>query len=264
MPRAATENSSSFKKEADLCAAFIADVQKGKGWKVYPETGGFDILLVREEDGAQVGVEAKLSLNVKVLDQALSGLRWQAGCNGPDYRAVLVPADKCQGGLQTLATHLGVTVITYDAVSDRRGWRYGSGRPMTFRPDLPAERSWGEERDWFEWCPVERLKLPDYVPDVGAGHSAPTILSEWKIKAIKLAIVLEERPVTRADFKALALSPTRWLDRWTGWLVSTPEGYVAGETMPDFKAHHPVNYEQIKADRDKWMPASKNHAGGLL
>jgi hypothetical protein len=73
MPRAPARN---FATEADLCAAFVTDIQKVKGWKIYPETAGFDLLLVREEDGAQLAIEAKLALNTKVLEQALEGLRW--------------------------------------------------------------------------------------------------------------------------------------------------------------------------------------------
>ncbi len=67
-------------------------------------------------------------------------------------------------------------------------------------------------------------------------------------------IVLEERPVTRADFKHLGLSPSRWTDPFTGWLKPTDAGYVRGPGIPDFAAHHPLNYAQIKADRAKWMP----------
>lgn len=256
MPRAPA-----FTSEADLCSAFIADVQKAKGWKIYPETGGFDILMVRDSDGAQLGIEAKLSLNVKVMEQALEGLRWDAGYCGPDYRAALVPAEKCQSGLANIANYLGITVITYDRERGRH-LRHGSGLPCSIRPDLPEQQSWGAERDWFEWCPVERLRLPEYVPDVAAGRSAPMALTDWKIKAIKLAIILEERPVTRNDFKDLKISPTRWTDKWTGWLDATPNGYVANKSMPDFRAQHPVNYEQVKVDREKWMP--KRHLGGLI
>ena len=75
--------------------------------------------------------------------------------------------------------------------------------------------------EWHDWCPNQRCKIPDYVPDVAAGRSAPLQLTEWKVRAIKLAIILEERPVTRADFKALKLHPQRWLDPSAKWLVST-------------------------------------------
>ena len=105
--------------------------------------------------------------------------------------------------------------------------------------------------------PQTRCVLPDYVPDVVAGASAPVALTAWKVNAIKLAILLETRPVTRSDFQALGLSPSRWTDPWTGWLQKTPRGYVRGERMPDFQKQHPRNWEEIKADGAKWMP--KHH-----
>jgi len=75
------------------------------------------------------------------------------------------------------------------------------------------------------------------------------------VRAIKLAIIVEERPATRADFKALKLHPQRWLDPWAKCPVPTEEGCVAGRGMPKLRQEHPTNYEQIKADKEKWMPA---------
>ncbi|PYE89610.1 hypothetical protein [Phyllobacterium leguminum] len=233
-----------FENEAALCNAFIAAVKDE--WDVYPETAGFDILLSRKADGAQIGIEAKLALNAKVLDQALPYLSdWSAAETGPDYRAVLVPDGKVQGLYSSLCRMLGITIIM---MKDQEAGRYST----PFFPYLPGPDTWAS-RDWHQWCPNHRCSLPDYIPDVEAGHSAPVALTEWKIKAIKLAIVMETRPVTRADFKVLGLSPSRWTDPWTGWLDKTPDGYVPGASLPDFKAQHPVNYEQIKADADKWM-----------
>jgi len=238
-----------FQKEADLCAAFIAEVTNKKGWRAYCETGGFDILLVREADGLQIGIEAKLSFNLKVLTQALPDCsKYSHALIGPDHRAVLVPSGETQLGLKTICDWLGITVISLRDNSDGNPRRY-----QTFSPDLPSAR-WNS-CDWHYWAPLNRCSLPDYVPDVGAGHSSPIKLSDWKIAAIKLMIVLDERPVSRADFKALQLSPTRWLDPWTGWLVLVPgtKTYIAGPHLPDFKAQHPINYAEIAADKEKWM-----------
>jgi hypothetical protein len=234
-----------FTKESELCTAFIADATRDGKWVAYPETAGFDIVLSRKQDGLQIGIEAKLALNTHVLNQALPRYRWEAGVIGPDYRAVLVPGGKTQIGLINIAAHLGITILLYNADY--------AATAAAMSPMLPMG-SWSEDH-WHEWCPVKRLALPDYVPDVSAGRPSPTALTEWKIKAIRLAIILEERPVTRADFKALHLDPSRWTDKWTGWLDATPQGYVPRPgQIPDFKAQHPVNYEQIKADRAKWMP----------
>ena len=231
-----------FKSEAELCAVFISTVDK-RSWTPYPETAGFDILLSRKKDGFQIGIEAKLRLNVEVLNQALPAYKWDAVVQGPDCRAVLVP-QYANGGLSKICDGLGITLISC--------WKPNSYRHQNFTPTLP-DGNWHD--DWHEWCPLQRHNLPDYIPDVTAGCSAPLQLTEWKIKAIKLAIILDERPVTRADFKALRIDPSRWTDRFTGWLNQTEAGYVRGKHCPDFKAQHPVNYEQIKADREKWMPA---------
>ena len=72
--------------EAALCAAFIAAATvtpkrtDHAQWVAYPETGGFDILLVRQTDGVQIGIEAKLALNPLVVSQVLPKRQeWTAG-----------------------------------------------------------------------------------------------------------------------------------------------------------------------------------------
>lgn len=246
--------------EAELCSAFLAAVAKRGGWTAYPETAGFDILLVRDADGVQLGIEAKLKLNAKVISQALPKyLYYSYGMDGPDFRAVLVPRDT-NTDLAPLCRALGIGVIAARVHDDPP-----YVRTQAFIPALPeGGGDHYRDQDWHEWGPVRRCKLPEYVPDVGAGHSAPLQLTEWKIKAIKMAILLEERPVSRADFKALSLNPQRWLDPWSKWLVSTPEGYVPGPGMPKLKQEHPVNYEQIRADKAKWMPKPVARQGILV
>lgn len=250
-----------FQKEAELCAAFLAEVERHGNarrstqdeWVAYAETSGFDIVLVRKADGVQIGIEAKLALNAKVIAQALEGSSgWSRGTKGPDYRAVLVPEDATKG-LYGICRALGLTVITCGVAAP-------NVIRSLFSPALPTVKDqfdYGND-DWHQWCPVERLKLPNYVPDVAAGASAPLALTEWKIKAIKLAILLHERPVTRADFKHLQMSPTRWTAPVSGWLVPAPgaRGYVAGPYLPDFKAQHPKAYDEILADKDIWAPKS--------
>ena len=247
------QKKAAFASEAALCAEFIKNATADGKWTPYGETGGFDILLVRKADGFQIGIEAKLTLNTAVVVQALPSTYYNHGAVGPDCRAVLVPCGGVQSGLDTICHRLGITVIRQEEPEeDRRPYWRGNA----FNPRLPDLKDfWMVDREWHEWCPVKRLKLPDYVPDSGAGHSAPIKLTEWKIKAIKLAIVLEERPVTRLDFKALQIDASRWTDKHTGWLDQSPDGYVASPRIPDFKTQHPTVYAQIKADSEKWMPA---------
>ena len=237
-----------FRTEAEMCAAFIAALPAG--WTAYAETGGFDILLVRGADGFQIGVEAKLRLNAEVLTQVLEADGWEYRDHGPDCRAVLVP-DGYGGGFNTIASHLAITVIRMNPTN--RGYVY------RFDPRLP-EPSGGDSflieyhnKSWHELCPLLRLDLPEYIPDVAAGSSAPVQLTPWKIAALKIAVILETRGfVTRADFKALNIDPRRWIDGH--WLIAGDAGLVRGPNCPDFAGQHPTVVEQIRDDFPEWAP----------
>lgn len=242
-----------FKTEAELCSAFV--VALPKGWTAYNETEGYDILLVRQ-DGLQIGVEAKLRLNPEVVVQAAK--EWGFDGPGPDFRAALVPAGHVQNHMSAICAMLGITVIIAMHPDDDTEKRYGFRSPP-FRPDLPSLDSrmyWsGREFDWYDRCPRVRCTLPEYVPDVTAGHSAPVALTNWKIQAIKLLIIMERQGfVTKADFKHVKIDPGRWT---RDWLERGPERgqFITGKYTPDLKAQHPTNWAQIEADFAKWAPA---------
>jgi len=231
----------SFPSEADMIAEFLRNLERlNRGvWTVYPETGDWDLLLVHR-DGFQVGLEAKLTLNAKVIEQALDGQHSTYATHGPDYRGVIVPAGGLQHHLEKICAAIGIGICRVRAPES--GHYYSSG--------LPDE---GGFANWPNWCPTQRIPIPDYVPDVAAGHPAPVKLTEWKIRAIRLMIILERRGyVTRQDMKAIKISPSRWTDCWHGFLERTSTGYVRCDRTPDLRAQHPVNYAQIEADAEQW------------
>ena len=239
-----------FSKETVLCAAFIEAVNRidldrrisASKWVCYAETCGWDILLARRSDGFQIGVEAKLSLNAKVLMQAAEG-PW-VDRQGPDCRAVLVPVD-CNAALAGLAAYCAITVIRMRRV----GGEWSGHQP--FSPQLPhaERRSYGNE-DWHELMPSRRHALPDYVPDVAAGAPCPVQLTTWKIGALKLAILLENSGfLLRADFKRHGIDIRRWIA--SGWITAGDAGFRAG-VMPDFRMQHPRVWEKIAADKKQW------------
>jgi hypothetical protein len=237
-----------FKTEADLCAAFLGCV--GAAWVPYAETAGWDILLVRRSDGVQIGIEAKLRLNAEVVAQALEGLRDAWSGEGPDYRAVLVPEAGVVAGAAALADHIGISLMWVR-------WWEGAKRPFSFYPALPEVGHRYDSSYWHEWSPLQRHQLPAYVPDVAAGASGPVQLTDWKVRALKLAVLLEHRGhITRADFKAIDIDPRRWTDGRTGWLRPTATGYVAG-AMPDFKGQHPRVYAELLATIEERRPRPK-------
>lgn len=249
---------SKFSSEAMLCLTFIRNLPEG--WTAYSETGGFDILLSRDADGVQIGIEAKLTLNAKVISQIVEpGSHYRACDASPDFRAVLIPYG-CTGSMAGICRLLSITVIE---MKDKATWEEASRwnrRASKFQPDLPKlgdDHWYGSRDDWTDWAPVKRITLPDYVPDVPAGSSAPVKLTPWKIKAIKMAVLVEKQgSVSREDFKALQLNHRLWMDPYTGWLTRTETRgvYVAGPKLSSFRAQHPQNYEQIEADFEKWKP----------
>jgi hypothetical protein len=231
-----------FHTEADLCAAFLALLERdyaGK-WRAYAETEGWDILLVRISDGFQIGIQAKLALNIGVINQCLE--HGQTTCEvGPDCRALLIPPGSGQN-FRAICQYIGLTIIS--VLPDRQ----------RIEPKLPGPNTRSPNSPWHEWCPTARHALPAYVPDVIAGACAPVRLTPWKIKALKLAALIELRgSVSRADFKHLGLDPRRWTGR-RGWLRVGADGYVTGKRTPNFAGQHPKVYSQIKADLPKWAP----------
>lgn len=243
-----------FKLESELCAAFIAALPEG--WTAYPETGGWDILLVRRRDGFQIGIEAKLTFNPKVLNQAIERyVGYWVPDVGPDCRAVLVPQD--EGDLGAIAAYIGVTVIRVGKVDPYSYYRK-EGCDWQFHPRLPGEAHGTDSDRWFEWAPDKRQALPNYVPDVAAGSAAPVQLTDWKIKAIKLAILLRRRGfVTKADFKHIHLDHRRFTERGSGWLDHDPNGrpiYTSKTFADAMEKQHPRNFKEIEADFETWAP----------
>jgi len=188
-------------KESDLCQWF-QDVAHDAGYTVYNEWGGYDQIVV-QPGGIQIGVEAKLRANVKVLHQAIRD--WPLIKNYGDkpkkrvrasthYRAVLVP--KATKEFEYVASALGVMVFS----------QKGYGRT-----------SWSRERFWSPPSRAPRCRwgtgidLPPVIPDVIGGKASPLRLTPWKIKAIRLCIRLREKGyLTSRDFKEFKVSQQYW------------------------------------------------------
>lgn len=236
-----------YKTEAELCAAFIK--ANAELWDAYQETASFDILMVRKEDGFQIGIEAKLKLNAKVISQiAEQPMYSYVDLPGPDCRAILVPM-QCRGSsLSPLVPLLHVTGIYFGEYES-----YGSisHQQYPYLPRLDFQHPFANT-EWFELAPAKNCSLPDYMPDVQAGKPSPVMLTDWKVRAIKIALLIEKRGfVTRKDFKKLEINITIWTQ--SGWIVldQNRKVWVAGK-VPDFRSKHPVNFGQIEADYENW------------
>jgi hypothetical protein len=226
-----------FQTEAELCAAFIEWAARA-GYRCYPETAEFDILAV-DSDGWQIGIEAKLRMNVKVISQALP--RYGAEV-GPDHRAILVPGIDSE--LREICGYLGLEIFyCMTRGGARRGLRHDFARDTQWRRDA-----------MFDWNPKSRCDLPDYMPDVPAGVPAPIRLTPWKVAALKVLARLEISGwLTRKEISIFGIDARRWT-AGDGWLVpfdGDPKRggrFQRGEKCPRFDLQHPDVYAQIKAE----------------
>jgi len=234
-----------YATEAELCADFLRWVREpsdsytrnSQVWIPYAETAGWDILLVGA-DGTQIGIEAKLRLNLKVLSQALPE-RWDHWHDkGPDFRAILVP--HYDSGLERIVEGLGLVLF------HGNGWDR-HGKALSFSPALdPSAQHYG---GWHWWSPKDRCPLPAYVPDVVAGASGPIQLTDWKVSALRICAILEIRGfVTRDDFRKHRIDPRRWTGV-EGWLRpgEVRGQYIRGHGL-NFEAQHPTVYAQVLTD----------------
>ena len=256
-----------FATEADLCAAFISTVPKD--WTVYPETAGFDMVLVHDATGFQIAVEAKLKLNTKVLCQVTEEHRFQRSY-GADCLAVLVDGVVAECG--ALAARMGVTVLRvyarkrYVQRTSNRGAAWESEPPLPdaklIEPGTGATAWTWDRGRWFDRWVNARLSLPEYVPEVVAGRPAPVILSGWKIAAMRFCVwVGRSGWADRSIFRALDLSPTLWLDRHRMVPGDKRGVWVPGPSwdavVARFKSEHPRTWGEIEAGFDQWATKAK-------
>jgi hypothetical protein len=250
-----------YAKESDLCADFIAWSAK-HGWTAYAETAGWDIVLVRPS-GVQIGVQAKLRFNTKVLAQTLPHY-FDDDVVGPDYRAVLVgsPFDGCH----LIGDALGIVIFYPNSHAQRSYSREEFTGDSEFIENTDIRSFYRFGSKWFDWNPTKRIKLPDYVPDVAAGASGPVQLTPWKIGALRLTALLELRGyITRKDFRDHGINPTRWhifgnSDR--SWVIPGSERgqWVRGPAL-HFDQQHPINYQQIKSEVAKTLEQERARVG---
>lgn len=231
-----------IEKEGDLCALFIQEFNKMPGWTCHPEAAGFDVLVVHE-DGRQIGVEAKLSLNAKVADQILPDC-WDDfyGRPGPDHRLVIVSKiTDASKGICKMLERLGVTVLC--PYGQQGGERHFSLHSQLLMYETTA-RPFGTPR-MFDWHPSERCQVPVLVTNLPAGVPAPVRLTPWKESALKvLAQMRRQGFITAKQIASHGIGVTAWTQApgsKPAWLAKgTVRGtWIETEHMPAFDKQHP-------------------------
>ena len=179
-----------FATEGELCDGFAGHA-RSDGWTVYPECGGWDLLLVR--DGIQYGIEAKLRCNLEVVAQVRKSLRWSPH---PHHVGVLVPFPTPD--LEHVCRALRVNVC-----NPRLLWDSEIEWVLRFR------------EDWAR-SPERLVDLPPVPVLSGGGRPSPKTMSGWRVAALRLIIRLRQRGhITGEDFKEFGVNRQRWLDgRW--------------------------------------------------
>lgn len=224
--------------EADLCD-WLIEREATRGWVAYPEHAGWDVLMVRERDGFQVGVQAKLRANCEVIAQAADGM---ARSKRPDVAAVLVP-DASHAFVRVARLCGGIKVLHWSS-------------PHRYDFNFLDERLHSATGS-----PGTRHELPPFVPAVRAGSPAPTPLTKWKLAALRLCLLLDRQGyVTTEDIKRLGMSPTRWLD------LLRMDGYVPGRRLhrlvrgdkllpdqqyPELAAQVAAHYQEAEVTREQ-------------
>jgi len=194
-----------YKLENELCDVLIK-YARANGWKIYPETSGWDVLIVKD---IQIGIQAKLKDNIDVLAQAIEG-KQSAGVNpkwanpAPNIRAVLVP--RASREFKNVANALGVFVI----------------EGLVKKRDSAGRKYWSKEISDLDkykkkhlTSPIKLCWIPDVEINVPAGVKSPKSITEWKIKAVKLCFKLNKKGyLTSKDFTEAKLSITIWKIKW--------------------------------------------------
>lgn len=212
------------KPEQALCYDFIIECIEA-GWRVYPEYphSKFDMLLVAEEGcstkgvevGTQIGVQAKMKLNPKLMQQMVRS-HGHPTWRGPDYVVALVPAaprtpaEKGQADILFALGHGLFYVYSHFESHDRdRNLR---------RRNLETTAFFGVRSN------RKRVVLPEIYVWVEPGVPSPTSVTGWRQNAVKRVMALEGiGTFTRKEFKAMKpkLDMKLWLDE--GWVVFTGE-----------------------------------------
>lgn len=199
-----------YADESEMVTA-LAHAAKSAGWLAYPETSGFDLLLVATDKvqaagiraGDQLGVEGKRAGNLRLLVQAMPKTRSDSG---PNFHVALVP--RATSDFKDLAKELGILVIEACV----RKWNNAYTREWV-KSDFTGALSFFPPlyRQYYEkplWSPEVEVWTPP-------GVKSPKSVSPWKVKAVKLCLLAEQKGfLTSADFRDAKVSMTLWRKRW--------------------------------------------------
>jgi hypothetical protein len=255
--------------ESLLCAEFRKFLEN-YGYTVYPEVSDWDLVAIPDltkqqlpnlvrtltppelaGQPIQIGIQAKLTGNIEVLEQAL-----RFPTCGPNVRAILVP--RATESFIAVANHIGIPVFSRESCIGR-----------TWSPEKKTYvKVWGQSPFGFNlWGFAKKfditkpLQLPLISVDLPAGTACPKQLTPWREKALLLCNHGRKQGyLTSQDFKTFGVNMQRW--EKAGWMKSTGKAEVGGakravmkfvltSTAPD------VGWEEIAARLQKAVDEKK-------
>ena len=172
-----------------------------------------------------------MQLNAKVADQILPHYGDYHRTVGPDHRLVIVPY--ISNGAEGIAKMLRMLGVEVWEAEDK------NYRGSTFQLSDKLSRAdslYPWSRPMFDWNPIERIKLPDTVPEVQAGVPSPIRLTAWKQGALRVLAHLEiHRRITVKEIHSYGIDSTMWTRH--GWLDRHSERGYWTEAL-DCPRHH--------------------------
>lgn len=202
-----------YNSENELCNIFI-EYAKKNNWRVFPETSNFDILIVK--NNFQVGIQAKLKPNIDVIAQSLDHSHEKS----PNIKAILVPQATRKFKLVCKALKIYVIegVIKKCKVEN-------NGKKINIKVYWDKEIKTilpNENNKYYLRISKNKCWIPDVEINTPAGVKSPKRITEWKVKAVKICIKLNEKKfLTSMDFKLANLSMIIW--RSKKWIIDSGE-----------------------------------------
>lgn len=240
-----------------MCAAIRAWAE-GRGFTVWPEVEGWDLVLTCErptfldvltevQPGQQLGIHAKLRAGCEVLAQARSMNR------RPTWRMVAVPVASREFAEIAEALKIGVVVT-----SKHRGRELRSPIVVA-RPQMSSG---------------ELLRLPSIASRaILAGLPSPRVLSPWRDRALRFEVFARANDgrITVDDLKRHGFK-RHWADRWlvraTGDDGRVVPGPLFNKRLGMYRLHpNPMHlpsygYEDVREEIELAMAAEAARSSG--
>lgn len=252
-----------FKTEAEMCDNF-AKRARAQGYEVYPETGGWDLLLVWTGDApSPVGAEIVRDEYAYTPTTAYHTGRWASVAAELIKEWDRVFEKGMQIGIQAklrpnvdvLSQCIDLRMRTTSSGPDHRAVLvpYTNeafnklAEALGLKVFVEDTRNDAIYPSRIVWDMGDRVALPPIVPSWSGGRPSPRNLSVWRIGALKICARLRNgEELTKTDFAAVGVDHRSWVAR--GWIIGKRKpGNVYGYKLHNATYLPDIGYE---AERD--------------